>query len=195
MIIIIICYGLIIILYRIIVIKYIKSKTKVTIKKEYIEMKTLAFTKKIEFSEIKILGYQKIYSNIGDLIINLSYQKLKLRYWNNLLFKIDIWENINQKALVICDVLEVEAVHQNLLKMISSEENVMEKMNYKDNFFIEKQTFFSVSNNNSELTYFDKSLLQKYDKGIKIKVNIMGISDKFMRRMKLPPLNISIVKI
>lgn len=164
--------DMIIFIYRKIVIKKIKSKSKLIINEHKITIKVPTFKKAIYLSEIKMFGYRINKGNSGDLIINLTALKLDYLYLYNLIYnQTFVDETPSFKSFIVPDVEDVKEVYNFIIKEkcinLEKFEKIGETRNSELAIF---NDMILTKNKNSEILYCDEKRFKILEYGNTLKI-------------------------
>lgn len=182
------------IIYRKIFIKNIKNKIKIFMTDLGIEM-TSPKIKKISYSNIKNIAYiQNNSYGEGDIIINISPLKVENKYID-LFFKNDYTfaESINYKTFIIPDVKNVEKIFKEITEKKKIEGEILikkiEDREKRIEIYSSKVIKMFSKINNTGIIFYDDAEYNEIKKRIEIKR--MGITDRYLKELKLPSLKLS----
>ena len=180
------------IIYRKILIKKIKGKIKIFITDSGIEMISPKI-RKINYSDIKNIAYiqNNSYGN-GDVIINISPLKIENKYID-LFSKNDYTfvESINYRTFIIPDAKNVKEIFQKITERKKKNEmltKMSEDRKRRIEIYSNNVIVLSSKVNDSEIIFYDET--EYIEEKHEIKVKRMGITNKYLNEIGLPPLKL-----
>lgn len=180
------------IIYRKILIKKIKGKIKIFITDSGIEMISPKI-RKINYSDIKNIAYIQNNSCCnGDIIINISPLKIENKYID-LFSKNDYTfaESINYRTFIIPDAKNVKEIFQKITERKKQNEmltKMSEDRKRRIEIYSNNVIVLSSKVNDSEIIFYDET--EYIEEKHEIKVKRMGITNKYLNEIGLPPLKL-----
>ena len=178
-----------ILIYRFVIIKQLKKRTLLFIEDGNIILESKLVNKRINFENIKSLGYVERSGSTGDLIINLSIIRVGLAYYGNLIFDInDFNSNYKTKSICIPDLQNVKEIYLDILKLMELDKNGVQKIECIRSNVEFKEGICIISNRKSEIYFRYANIIYKNKNTVEVKAKNFSLNSIYMQKFGLPPM-------